>query len=206
LLWLHWQLMGAVWAIPVLLAIIASDFADGIIARRLGIASVQGAVVDVACDSIVIISACLAMGLHDSRYLILLGFVGASLFSWVGFSLLSHRLMYSRVGKLNGGVCYIAILLGTAAPLLLPANSNLGWAAETAAVVLAIGCLSASAITNISGIWKVRRRNCRAVVYTSLTLESAKGGEYVATRGATQRADAQRDPGKAHQRGVEGVR
>lgn len=134
--------------------IIATDFIDGLVARRLHTASTRGAIIDVACDSIVIITACVIMGMSTPCYFILLGFIIASLLSWGIYSFSAGCLIYSPVGKLNGIVCYIVMLAGTTAHLLSPPGSGIRIVLEISALTVAIVILFFSTCINIVGLYR----------------------------------------------------
>ena len=84
------------WTVAVLAAIVLSDLIDGPIARRLGTAGSRGASIDAACDVLVVMSAAIAAGLSDARYMSL------AFLSYGAFSLLIRRFAYTRLGRYDG--------------------------------------------------------------------------------------------------------
>ena len=158
--WALWFQRSSGWAAAAAAMIILTDLLDGAVARRLGTASRRGAVIDAACDSIVAVVGCVAIAQHDPRYYALLGSIGASLSSWTGHSILCGRLVYSPIGKCNGGACFAAILCASTAPILVVRAPGLGAAVETTILAAAIALLLASTYVNVAGI--VRQSRCRS--------------------------------------------
>lgn len=118
------------------LFLLLTDFLDGYLARRLGLASMSGAYFDAATDFILIFSTFVAFG-ASGFYAGWLLFVIAAAFTWF---LLTSRLsgrIYDPVGKYYGSLLYgvIALRFVFSGPLFCSAVTA-GVAAFAAASVL----------------------------------------------------------------------
>jgi phosphatidylglycerophosphate synthase len=110
--WIWCWHLGSGWSIVLMAVMIASDMADGALARRLGTASAAGAKFDALSDFAVILAAAVAMGARDPRFLCLGGVAAASFGSWFLRRKARAAWLYTRYGKYNGAVCYAVLLSG----------------------------------------------------------------------------------------------
>ncbi len=146
------------WALGILAAIVASDLIDGPIARRLGTAGSRGALIDAACDVVVVVGAAVAAGLSDLRYAWLASIMTLSFLSYGGLSSVIGRFAYTRLGRYSGTVSYGVIAMASAKPLL----AAIGVAAPAAVEWVLLGFagiyLAAAAAENVAGILAARDR------------------------------------------------
>ncbi len=156
---LVWQLIvGGPWAPAVLAVVVATDLADGRIARRLGTAGSRGALIDAACDFLVVMSAAVAAGLLDARYTVLAVVMAMAFLSYGALSLIIGRFAYTRLGRYDGVVSYAVVALATAKPLLARIGVTVPAAAEWALLCLSALFLSVSVAENVAGILSARGR------------------------------------------------
>ncbi len=142
-----------------MLVIAASDLLDGFIARRLATAGSKGALIDVACDFVVITAATAALGWAEGRYFVLVGLIVAAFLSWAVYNRKAGRLAYTRLGKYNGFLCYVLLITVSTRPWLAPLEIHTPLIAERALYSLVSIWLGASIIENIGRTWRVRAIN-----------------------------------------------
>ena len=146
---------GSPWALAVLAAIVASDLLDGPIARRLGTAGSRGALIDASCDVFVALSAAIAAGLSDARYLGLAAIMSMAFLSYGALSLIIGRFAYTRLGRYDGAVSYGLIAVASARPLL--AAIGVAPAAEWIFLGISALFLAVSTAENVAGIARAVR-------------------------------------------------
>jgi phosphatidylglycerophosphate synthase len=150
--WIISQTTGSLWTLPIMAAIMASDLLDGPIARKFSTACTKGALIDAACDMIVVVAAAVTFGLQDTRYFGLAGLMALTFFSWGIHSLVLGRFAYTRLGKYDGVACYIlAATVGT-----MPRLADVGFSVPEAGEWIFAGFVSVflgvSVLENIAGI------------------------------------------------------
>lgn len=145
---------GSGWALAVMAAIVATDVADGPLARRLRTAGPRGRLLDAGCDAAVVVVAALVVGLKDTRFLLLSGIAVACFASWGACSIRDGFACYTRLGRYDGAACYVLILLVSAGPLF-PAGLGLrrmaGWLAVSGVGLL----LAVSTVENLAALGHV---------------------------------------------------
>ncbi|MBN2049617.1 MAG: CDP-alcohol phosphatidyltransferase family protein [Spirochaetales bacterium] len=109
--WILSHLAGSLWALPVMAAIILTDIVDGPVARKTGTACPQGALLDASCDTMVLFTASVAAGLSETRYLGLAVLMVLSFSSWAGYSYITQGQTYTRLGRYNGTLGYILLVI-----------------------------------------------------------------------------------------------
>jgi len=156
---LAWLVVGRnPWALLVLAAIIASDLVDGPLARRLGAAGSRGAIIDAACDALVVVTVAAAAGFSDQRYGGLAWIMLMAFLSYGAFSLLIGRFAYTRLGRYDGTVSYGIIAAASAKPLLAGIGLSGVATAEWVFLGLSALVLAASTTENVAGIVAARER------------------------------------------------
>jgi len=144
------------WALAVLAAIVAGDLLDGPIARRLGTAGNRGALIDASCDVLVALSAAIAAGLSDARYVVLAAIMSMAFLSYGTLSLIIGRFAYTRLGRYDGVVSYGVVAAASARPLF--AMIGVTPATEWIFLCLSALILAVSTAENVAGI--VAKGNC----------------------------------------------
>ncbi len=161
---LGWFLIvGSPWALAVLAAIVASDLLDGPIARRLGTAGSRGALIDASSDVLVVMSASIAAGLMDARYMALAAVMSMAFLSYGAFSLIIGRFAYTRVGRYDGVVSYSVIAVASAKSLLAMIGVSVPPAAEWVFLCLSALFLTISAVENVAGIVAALERRSQEI-------------------------------------------
>ncbi len=146
---LWWESRGSIWALPVLAAIVVSDLLDGWIARRLGTAGSVGALIDAACDVVVLMAAAVVLGLSDPRYIAAAGLMAITFGSYTVFSLVIGRFAYTRLGRYDGILCYVLAGVACGHPLLPSAGAAA--AVEWTVLGVTAAVLAASTGENLAG-------------------------------------------------------
>jgi CDP-diacylglycerol--glycerol-3-phosphate 3-phosphatidyltransferase len=158
------MVLGSPWAMVVLSLIVASDLADGRIARRLGTAGSRGALIDASCDVLVVMSAAIAAGLSDARYAALAAVMAMAFLSYGAFSLLIGRFAYTRLGRYDGVVSYGVIAVTGAKPLFALIGFAVPAAAEWIVLSLSTLFLAVSTAENVAGIaGEIRKKESAAL-------------------------------------------
>ncbi len=145
------MVLGSPWSLAVLSMIVASDLADGRIARRLGTAGSRGALIDASCNFLVVMSAAIVSGIFDARYMGLAAIMFLAFFSYGAFSLLIGRFAYTRLGRYDGVVAYGIVAAACARPLLSSLTHPLP-VAEWAFLGFSALFLAVSTAENAAGI------------------------------------------------------
>ena len=160
--WVYLRNLKSVWSIAAILLIISTDIIDGAVARKLRTDGVSGAIMDTACDISVILGACMIIGRHTPCYFTLIGFMIISLLSWAAYCLSLGRLTYSAFGKLNGAVCYAAILTATITQVIFSTRTPPGTIIEISTAVFAMAYLLISIAMNVAGLRRqlLKRNKC----------------------------------------------
>ncbi|MGE5623836.1 MAG: CDP-alcohol phosphatidyltransferase family protein [Methanocella sp.] len=148
--WIWCTVTGNAWGLWVWTAIVASDLADGLLARRFATDGRRGALLDPTCDALVVIGAALTLGLSDGRYLGLSGLMAVAFLSWGASSLVGGRLAYTRLGRYNGALCYLSVLVASARPWLLARGAVVPSGVERALLALVAVCLGVSTVENLA--------------------------------------------------------
>lgn len=102
---------------PLLVVMVASDVADGAIARRLAVAGSGGALVDASCDALVAVTGTLALGLGDPGFLVLAAIMAGAFLSYAAYSLRLGHFGYTRLGRYDGVISYAVLALASLNPL-----------------------------------------------------------------------------------------
>jgi phosphatidylglycerophosphate synthase len=131
---------------------VASDLIDGPIARRLGTAGSRGALLDAACDVLVVMSAAVAAGLSDARYAGLAAIMALTFLSYAAFSLIIGRFAYTRLGRYDGVVSYGVIAMAIAKAPLAAIGVAVPAAAEWIVLSFSALFLAVSTAENVTGI------------------------------------------------------
>jgi len=139
---------GNLWALPIMSVIVASDVLDGMVARRLALASQRGAIIDVVCDIVVIVTAFITLGFRNWLYIVLLVLTIVALLSWVVYTRIAGEMAYTRLGKYNGGVCYLAFMVVSARPWLEVIHLDILVVLEECIIYLVALFLGAAALEN----------------------------------------------------------
>ncbi len=154
---------GSPWALMVLAAIVASDLLDGPIARRLGTAGSRGALIDAACDVLVVMSAAVAAALSDARYAGLAAVMAMAFLSYGALSLIIGRFAYTRLGRYDGVVSYSAIAIASARPLSALIGVTVPSAVEWIILCFSAVFLAVSTVENVSGIMATLERRSQGI-------------------------------------------
>lgn len=93
-------------ALPLIGFVIASDLLDGPVARRLGMASERGARIDAFCDLLFCLSASLVLAQGQVLYLPVFAAMVCAFGVWHGRHSRQGRVVYTRLGKYSGALCY----------------------------------------------------------------------------------------------------
>ncbi len=149
--WISCAIAGSLWALPVMAAIIASDLVDGLLARRLSTPGGRGALLDAACDALIVVAATVTLGLGEARYFGLAGLMTAAFISWGAYSLVAGRFAYTRLGKYDGALCYLLVAVASARPWLAALDLRAPVLGEGALSGLVAVFLGISTAENIAG-------------------------------------------------------
>lgn len=131
--WVGLYAAGSGLALAVMAAIVATDLVDGPLARRLHTEGPRGRLLDAGCDAAVVVTAGLAAGVSDARYLLLPGLAVVCVASWFGGGARAGCVRYTRLGRHDGAACYMLLLFMSAGPLL-PLRPGLRWTLEWVAL------------------------------------------------------------------------
>ncbi len=153
---LRFEINRSPWAIMILAVIIGTDLIDGRLARLLGTAGSRGALIDAACDVLVVLGAAIAAGLSDARYLALSAIMAVSFLSYACLSLVIGRFAYTRLGRYSGVVSYAVITTASVKLLFAGLGITLPAAAEWVVLSFAGVYLAAAAAENAAAIFAAR--------------------------------------------------
>lgn len=142
--------LGAVLVAVLLAAALATDYADGIVARRRGTASAAGQFFDHGTDCLFVTAGLTGAALAGSVPLALPVLVGVAFGQYVFDSYLVHRqkrLRMSTIGRWNGIGYFVPLVVIAAARLeLVPGlTAGLLWGARLTAYALIVSTVASIA-------------------------------------------------------------